>query len=153
MNLDRMEEKLLNYLRQVSNPLVRIDVLYDHLRQDKQFKELSREDLLDFLNPHDQVKVIQSLGDPQTSLELEEAGFSTGPCVILRTRVPTGDQLGTMMVEQLKTVHEALGKALLEARECGDTSTESEIRKALERSSDLRRRLTEFGPSIDSSER
>ena len=153
MNLDRMEEKLLNYLGQVSNPLVRLDVLYDHLRQDEQFKELSREDLLDFLNPHDQVNVIQSLGDPKISQELEEAGFNSGPCVILRTRIPTGDRLGTMMVEQLTTVHEALGKALIEARERGDASTESEIRKALERSSDLRRRLTEFEPSIDSPER
>ena len=153
MNLDTMEEKLLNYLRQVSSPLVQIDVLYEHLVQDKQFEQLSRSDLLDFLNPHDQVNVIQSPGDSKTSLELEEAGFSTGPCVILRTRIPTGDQLGTMMVEQLKTVHEALGKALLEARERGDAATESEIRKALERSSDLRRRLTEFGPSIDSPER
>ncbi len=153
MNLDMMEEKLLNYLRQVSNPLVRIDVLYDHLVQDKQFKELSREDLLDFLNPHDQVNVIQSPGDLQTSLELEEAGFATGPCVILRTRIPTGDQLAAMMVDQLRTVHEALGRALVEARERGDVETESEIRKALERSSGIHKRLTEFGPSIDSPER
>ena len=153
MNLDTLEEKLLHYLGQVSNPLVRIDVLYEHLLQDRQFEQLSREDLLDFLNPHDQVSVIQTPGDAQNSIELEEAGFGTGPCVILRTRIPTGDHMAVMMLNQLKSVHEALSRALIEARESGDASTEAEIRKALERSSNIRTRLTEFGPSSDSPER
>lgn len=153
MNLDTMEKRLLNYLGQVSNPLVRIDVLYDHLVQEKQFEQLSKEDLLDFLNPHDQVKVIQTSSDTHNSVEFEEAGFTAGPCVILLTRIPTGDHMSTMMVDQLRSVHEALSRALVEARERGDTSTEAEIRKALERSSNIRKRLTEFGPSSDSPER
>ena len=132
---------------------MRNDGLYEHLIQDKQFEQVSREDLVDFLNPNDQVSVIQTPGDAQNSPELEEAGFSTGPCVILRTRIPTGDHLAAMMLNQLKSVHEALGRALVEARERGDASTETEIRKALERSSSIRTRLTEFGPSSDSPER
>jgi hypothetical protein len=46
MNLEDVELKTLAYLKQVSNPLVRIDVLFDHLQRELEMAHFSRADLV-----------------------------------------------------------------------------------------------------------
>ena len=49
MNLEAIEQEVLSYLKQVTNPLVRVDLLLERLRQKKEFSLLTEGDLLDFL--------------------------------------------------------------------------------------------------------
>ena len=149
MQLETIEEKALNYLGQVSNPLVRIDALHAHLTDPDASDRILLGDLEEFLTHHDLIRVIKPL--PQ------EAGSATdglvpvhgaGPCsyVILNTRVPTERQTAAMMLEQFNTLHEALSIARAQAKtqalDDTDFSRLGDIDDALQRIESLKQKLT-----------
>lgn len=142
MNLEDIEQKALAYLGQAGNPLVRIDVLFDHLEREVDMGGFSRSDLTKFLEGHDLIRVLSPVaaGDVEGRM-LGEAGLLVEPSAIMRTRMPTRQQIAAAMVDQLDRLGEALVAALQEARAEHDEPTESQVRGALERATALRTRI------------
>jgi hypothetical protein len=142
MNLETIEEQVLKYLAQTSNPLVRIEVLHAHLRDSGVAEELELGQLKDFLSRHELVRVM----DPpvQTESSSSEPG---GAYAILATRIPTPQQLGEMMFDQLAALESALLSAKAQALELGDPARTGPIEVALLRVAALRERLS--APPVD----
>lgn len=156
MNLEEIEQKTLAYLKQVSNPLVRIDVLFEHLQRELELGSFSKAELVDFLEDHDLFRVLDPVvSDDESGRLMRDAGFLTEPSVILDTRMPSRAELAVTMLDQLDRLGEALVSALHEARDQGNAETEQQARTALERASKLRERVVKFhageagGPSRD----
>ncbi len=145
MQLETIEEKALNYLGQVSNPLVRIDVLHVHLTDAAAGEQILLGHLEVFLTHHELIKVIKPLAQ-EAGVAAEEvaSGDGAGPhsYVILNTRVPTERQTTAMMLDQLNSLHEALSIAQAQARDNADFSHLAEIDDALGRVEGLREKLT-----------
>lgn len=145
MNLEEIEQKALRYLSQVSNPLVGVDTLRAHLRQEEGLERLSETDLLDFLSHHELFRVIPppDLAEGGDRVEaLSEAGLHMGMYVVLATRVPSDGQLILMMTEQLEMMRDALNAALVEAREAGGSeATADRLREMLRRLGNIQKRL------------
>ena len=74
---------------------------------------------------------------------LSGAGLPMEPCVILKSRVPSSQDLGASMVEQLTTMTDALAKALQEARGTGDSVRGHELFETLGRIESLKKRIIE----------
>ena len=149
MNLEAIEQEVLSYLKQVTNPLVRVDLLLERLHQKEEFSPLTEGDLLDFLRHHELFRVLDPVipeNGEETSRRLAEAGFIQGPSVVLDTRVPTPAQTADMMARQLASLDDALKTAIAQARDRGDEESILKLRAALERSSSIRDRLS----SLDS---
>lgn len=144
MNLEEIEEKAIQFLKQVSNPLVHVDMLQTHLENECADYSLTKDRLLEFVDRHEQFKLFESaqLKDaPAITDPLAQEGFLGGPYVILESRVPTPDQLAAMMIEQLKQLGEALAQALAHAREDNDISQQESIQIALKRTSTLLKKI------------
>ena len=77
---------------------------------------------------------------------MDAGDLVSGPCVILETRIPTGDQLAAMMVDQLDSIDQSLGTALVQVRDRGDSDAESRLRDALKHARDIRGRLAGSTP-------
>ncbi len=141
MNLEEIEQKCLSYLKQVTNPLVSLDSLERYLRENADCEGFSDADLLDFLQKHELFTV---LNDPHaqdqadTLSQLQAAGLSTGPQVILCTRVPTQENITAMMYEQLESMIDALNKAANEAQAAGDQKAHEKVLEALARAQKLK---------------
>lgn len=148
MNLEDVEQKTLAYLKQVSNPLVRIDVLFDHLKRELDLGSFSKEDLTDFLEEHDLFRVLDPVvADDEAGRLMGEAGFLTEPSVILDTRMPARTELAATMLDQLDRLGEALIRALQEAREQENAEAETQVKMALERAARLRQQVVKFHAS------
>ncbi len=145
MQLETIEEKALNYLGQVSNPLVRIDVLHAHVTDPDAGKQILLGDLEVFLTHHELIRVIKPL--PQEADGAAEQLASVdgdGPpsYVILNTRVPTEQQTAAMTLERLNSMHEALSIAQAQARDHADFDRLGKIDGALGRIEGLKQKLT-----------
>jgi hypothetical protein len=143
MNLELVEQRCLKYLEQVATPLVPIRTLLAHLWKDDEFADASEKDLLSFLRKHAQVYVIESdaEADPEQAQAMADEGFSQGPYIILRTRIPTKSEMALLIQEQLETMVAALEKALDEAINSGDGESQHRIHQLLERSREFREKL------------
>jgi len=141
MSLEAIEEHTLNYLAQVSNPLVRIEVLLAHLHDHGLAESLNVAQLRDFLSRHERVRVMEP------GLPARDVGSTSpdsepgGAYAILVTRVPTPEQIAAMMIEQLQTLEQALISARLTAIETGDTDRIGPLEEALRRIAALHKRL------------
>lgn len=155
MNLEDIEQKTLRYLSQVSNPLVRVETLRAHLREEEGFGSLSDGDLLDFLAHHELFRVIEPPGfggDRDQTEALREAGLHPGTCVVLDTRVPSDSQTISMMAEQLDSMRGALKAALVEAHESqGSGEATDTLRQMLERLEGIQKRLGTSGLDGDAA--
>jgi hypothetical protein len=144
MNLESIEQHSLNYLSQVSNPLVRIEVLHAHLRDRGVAGDMDSAQLKSFLESHALFRVMQSAplaagADSATSgLSANDPGEAY---VILANRVPTQAQISAMMLEQLLALEQALITARAEALELGDPGRVGPFEEALRRVSGLREKL------------
>ena len=137
MNLERIEQKCLDYLMKVTRPLVSIATLAARLREDDdECGGLSERDLTDFLRKHELFRVIDS----------EEAldGIDSGPRVILVSRIPTAPEMSVMMKEQMKKMTDALASAQAEAARNADTETLAKIANVMKRAETLAKRLEEL---------
>jgi hypothetical protein len=144
VNLEAIEQRCLRYLREVSRPLVPIEQLLRHLHHDEACAGITEKELLGFLRAHELFRVVDPLGMATTvngARELEDAGISSGPCVILSTRIPSADELRTLLVTQMERMVGALEAAFNEADSMGDTSRSSEVRDVLERARRLQSRV------------
>ena len=146
MNLEAIEEKCLNYLRQAPNPLVPVDTLLEFCRREPECGKLDRQELLDFLRPHADVKVIDG---PQDGEVIDQetfgaAGIVMGPRVILNSRVPTKDQMADIIAAQMKNMTEMLVEALDMARKAKDEAHIQELEAALQKSEALRQKMNKL---------
>ena len=145
MQLETIEEKALNYLGQVSNPLVRIDVLHAHVTDPDESEHILLSDLEEFLTHHELIRVIKPLPQ-EADGATEELASMDGPgppsYVILNTRVPTEQQTAAMMLERLNSIHEALSIAQAQARDQADFNRLGKIDDALQRIDGLKQKLT-----------
>lgn len=146
MNLETIEEKCLSYLRQAPNPLVPVDTLLEFCRRDPSCGKLERQELLDFLRPHEQVRVIDGpdAGEAIDQETFDAAGIHMGTRVILNTRVPTRDQMTEMIASQMKNMTDMLVEALAMARKANDENHIREIEAALEKSEALRQKMNKL---------
>lgn len=145
MNLEDIEQKTLHFLKQVSNPLVRLDVLLDHLRENSTLPDLDETRLIEFLADHELFRIIEPLaplGDPQQLEALSETGFASDRCVILDSRVPSQDHLLAMMTDQVGRMIDSLKAAFEEAKSAGDVGRMQTLQEILGRSSELQKKLT-----------
>lgn len=144
MSLEEIEQKTLQYLKQVSNPLVRIEVLLDHLREDGALRDLDESRLIEFLDDHELFRIIEPLaplGDVLQTEALSDADFANDRCVILDTRVPSQDHLLAMMTEQVSKMVDSLKAAFEEAKSSGDVGRMQTLQEILQRSSELQKKL------------
>ena len=146
MNLESIEEKCLSYLRQAPNPLVPVDTLLEFCRRDPECGKLERQELLDFLRPHELLNVIDG---PDAGEEIDQetfgaAGIEMGPRVILKTRVPTKDQMTDIIAAQMKNMTEMLVEALHLARKAKDEAHIQELEAALLKSEALREKMNKL---------
>ncbi len=141
MNLESIEQHSLNYLSQVSNPLVRIEVLHAHLRDREVVGDMDAARLKSFLEPHTLFRVMQPALAAGPG-ELDAAAPDPGAAyVILATRVPTQAQISTMMLDQLLALGQALVTARAEALELEDAARVARIEETLHRLSALHKKL------------
>jgi hypothetical protein len=149
MNLEVIEEKVLIYLKQTSNPLVKVDLLHQHLLEEIEQDQISLKDLVNFLENHELFRLIQPLpiDDPNMNSIFESSGFINTPCVILDTRVPTPTQTATLMLEQLDQLLTALNKALQEATQSGEPARMNQILDAQNRIQSLKAKIAQFDVS------
>lgn len=145
MNLEDIEQKTLHFLKQVSNPLVRLDVLLDHLRENSILPDLDETRLIEFLADHELFRIIEPLaplGESQQTKALSETGLATDRCVILDSRVPSQDHLLAMMTDQVGRMVDSLKAAFEEAKSAGDVGRMQTLQETLGRSSELQKKLT-----------
>lgn len=146
MNLEKIEEKCLHYLKQASNPLVPVDTLLDFCQRDPECGKLNRQELLDFLRPHAEIQVIEGpdMGhaiDPET---FRAAGINMGQRAILNTRVPAREEMFEMLAEQLKDMTDVLVEALNTAKKNKDAARVGELELALQKSEALRQKMNKL---------
>ncbi|MCP4645651.1 MAG: hypothetical protein GY851_34720 [bacterium] len=144
MNLEAAEQRCLSYLKQVSNPMVPVDRLLRHIREDEACGDIGEDELLEFLNQHELFKVVESASLPLGGEDLAEAGIDLGPRVMLETRVPSPAQLAEQMSEQTTQMVEALTTALNESKRIGDPERTRQLIKILSRAKELQQRLSDL---------
>ena len=150
MNLEDIEQNALTYLGQVTNPLVQVSVLYDHVKSKADEEIFSLHDFTEFLKQHELIKFMDplSLTTSQVMAEsLEASGLTSSPCSILASRVPSSQDLAASMVEQLASMTAALTAALGEARSIGNTEKAHNVYNTLERIKALEEKLISFTKS------
>lgn len=151
-HLEAIEQKALSYLGQVSNPLVRIDVLHAHLTDADADEQIPCRDLEDFLKHHELFRVIEALPQETDGATEDLTGHdASASYVILSSRVPTQKQTAAMMLEQLNSMHESLSVAQAEARNNADFPLLGKVGVALHRIEALRGQLIATAKSSNSS--
>jgi hypothetical protein len=144
VNLELLEEKILDYLGQTSNPLVSVSKLCAHLQESEEFRALGESRLIEFLQGHERCRVMESPTSPGANALAESLGeqsLARGRYAILDNRVPTMDQVSDMIATQLESLKEALATALGQAREKGDQTTADQLLNALGRAEKIQQGL------------
>ena len=147
MTIEEVEQASIAYLNQTSNPLVRVGVLHTHVTSRSKDDSLTIHEFTEFLNQHSDIRILDPLStaqDEETAKQFETAGFTTVPCAILTSRVPSPKNLAATMLEQLESMTDALSRALEEARETGDSTRGDQIYKTLERISAMKQKVIGF---------
>lgn len=147
MNFEEIEQASINYLKQTSNPLVRITVLHAHVSKKSKEQSLTIQEYMDFLSNHFEIKVMDPLAmiqNKDTVEAFQSAGFTTSPCAILASRVPNSQHLAAAMLDQLQSMTNALSGALQEAHSNGDTAKARQIYETLERTSKIKEKIIAF---------
>lgn len=146
MNLERVEELTLNYLAQAPQPVVGVETLLHFIQREESLAKLSFQELLDFLRRHQDITVLEGLGeenglDPVLS---SEAGLYIGPRAVLNTRVPPQRDMLLMLVQQLDQMQLTLNTTLSHALQAGDSGRAAQARLALDRAQTLRERFSKM---------
>lgn len=143
MELERIEQECLRFLSESSQPLVPLDRLMTELRRVFPDTNLSEDLLLRFLRSHQDVVVLEGLGNlgPVTEQDFAEAGYYMGPRLALRSRIPGPRELGMHLLEQMNTLETLLARALDAARQDQDRMRADVVAETLIRLGELRARL------------
>ncbi len=148
MDLETIEQTCLEYLKQVSNPVVTLGALFGRVKQNiDECPEISREDFLAFLRAHELFTVIEA-PDWSSNAEMkgvfESAGISSEERVILCTRVPPAGELSSMMKEQLELIHRSLAASISETSQDGDDANAGKLLQLLEQTQKLMESTDQF---------
>jgi hypothetical protein len=149
MNLEAIENRCLTYLRQSKQPLVPLTALVEHCTRAPGMEEVTPGFLRSFLNNHVDVLVFEGPGNEEgvdTGL-LAAAGIDLGTRVILKERMPSVDELSSILAEQVTVMVEQLERALAEATDRADSDRVQQISAALARAQALRARMRSIGAS------
>lgn len=142
MNLEAAEQRVLSYLKQVSNPLVRFSTLLNYVREEEELADIGEDEFVGFLREHELFRVLEPTSFSQgLGNALDDVGLIHERAVILDTRVPTPAQVTELMEAQLDALGEALGTALIEAREQGDEVKQERIKRLLGRTAKLKKKV------------
>lgn len=143
MELERIEQECLRLLGESSQPLVPLDRLMAELRRTFPDANLPEELLLQFLRSHQDVVVLEGLGNlgPVTEQDFAEVGYYMGPRLVLRSRVPGPRELGAHLLEQMNTLETLLARSL-------DAARQNQDRKRAETVEELLIRLGELGTRL-----
>lgn len=142
MNLERVEELCLNYLKQAKNPLTPIATLLEYCRRDPEARQLEEGDLLRFLRAHAEVAILEGPGNGETvtSEAFAAGGVLMGPRAILRTRIPDEALMKHLMRQQLDDIEKTL-TAALDAEKDSASEHSAQLRNALARAATLKQSL------------
>lgn len=146
MSLEVIEELCIRRLTSAKNPLMSLDSLYRRVMEDLEPElRLGEAEFRDFVANHEQMALVEGMtGLPSAEVEeWAEAGMANGPRVILKSRIPSPTQLRDMMIGQLDTMLEALGKALQEAESQGDQNAHDSVLELLARTQQMRQKIGE----------
>lgn len=143
MNLERVEELCLNYLGQVTNPVVPVEKLLAYCRREQPDLVVDGAAFLHFLRHHGEITVLEGPagGEPVDADEFAAAGIMMGPRAVLKTRIPAEDNMRRVMERQLEAMRGQLEAALAAARKAGDREKTAQLRAALKKSEELLKRL------------
>ncbi len=143
MNMERIEELCLNYLRQSDNPLVPVTVLAEYCAREDKDGRLSAEELLPFLRRHGEVRVMEGPSENEAiGAELfSAAGIDMGPRAILKTRIPAPGEIAAMLSAQAEDMLHVLRTALAKAEKEEDHDRAAALGKALERTEAMKARI------------
>jgi len=133
-NLELIEQKALNYLRLTINPVVPVDALLSHLREDGMLESVSMPELLSFLGKHDLFRVFDI---PR----LEDGNVVSRPAVVLDTRIPSKRDMLAYLYAELEKLEGALQEALRSARADANLERLREINELLDRLEQIRERV------------
>ena len=146
MNLEKIEEKCLHYLSEASNPLVPVEKLVEFCQRDPECGKLDRQELLDFLRPHELIEVMEGpeMGAVIDQDDFARAGINMGQRAILKTRYPAKEEMAEMLFEQLKDMTDVLVEALNQAKKQDDTHRVAQLEEALQKSEALRVKMNKM---------
>ena len=144
MNLERIETLCLNYLEQVTNPVVPLEKLLDYCLREVPGEHLTIGVLLQFLRSHDQIEVLEgpTEGEKVDLDTFAAVGLAMGPRAVLKARIPDGAEMRRLMQGQLDSLRDRLELAAKAAFQEKDRERMAQIDAMLERLDDLRDRLS-----------
>jgi len=143
MELERIESECLRLLGESPQPLVPLDRLLHELRRAFPQVNLPEDVLLRFLRSHQDVVVLEGLGNlgPVTAQDFADAGYYMGPRAVLRSRIPGPRELGAHLLEQMNGLETLLARAMDAARQEKDVKRTAALEDAMIRLGELRARL------------
>jgi hypothetical protein len=146
MNLEDVEQRCLNYLKQSKNPLVPLEQLLKHCKQDENCAGINEVILSDFLRKHDEVRVVEGpTADAPVSVDVfAAAGLVMGTRFIYRDRVPTQAELAVLIKEHIDAMIVSLEGALGRPELAGDPQRKAQLEQALERARALQGKVQQM---------
>lgn len=120
MILEIVEQRCLNYLKQIKEPLAEIHAVLHYVREDAQCADATEHEVVEFLRKHELFRVINS--EPPGTVR-----------VILVTRIPAKGEMQALLNEQWSNMADALDKALRDAEARGDDATRARVAEMIER--------------------
>ncbi|HDP35913.1 MAG TPA: hypothetical protein ENN29_12485 [Candidatus Hydrogenedentes bacterium] len=146
MRIVRVEEICLDILRRAENPLTPVSLIYRKCVEKEGAAALTEEALLQFLRGHGDIVVVEGVADgaPVEEKAFNEAGIMMGPRAILKSRVPTPDELKKMFRMQLEIMRDNLAQALKLAKEAENGKAVHEIETVLEKADILEERMEDL---------
>ena len=144
MGLEKIEEVCLSFLRNTTNPMVSVEVLCNAC--EKENLAISGEELVGFLRHHAEVIVVDGIDDTElvSKDDFSGAGIDMGPRVILKSRIPTRQEMTEIMQQQLDHMRLHLQDALKQAQAHRDSEAVEEIEAALEKNRRLEERIRRY---------
>lgn len=147
MNLERVEQRCLNFLKQSTNPLVALDTLLAYVRRDDECLEVDGPGLAAFLRHHELFRLIDPpevpVGPDDVSA-LQKLGFRAQPLAVLVTRVPTEQDFLMQFALQMQNLEDSLQAAARDAELEGDTDRAADATRLLFRTKQLSERFKRF---------
>lgn len=147
MRLERIQEICLEFLRNTSNPLTPVQLLFEQCMNDPGAREaLTQNALLEFLRNHQDVMVVEAHEDTPWvgASDFNGVGLDMGPRAILKARIPSRKELANILHEQVEEMRDHLRDALKAAQRAGDEKAVRELEAALERADDIGERMSDF---------
>ena len=142
MRLERIEKVCLEFLRNSANPLVPVQVLHETCLAEGE-AGLDCEALAKFLSEHAEIMVIDGSSEelPLPEEAFRQAGVHLGSRAILKSRLPSRQEIQEMFQQQVEHMRANLLEAIRKATALGDGAAVKDLESALERSYELEKKV------------